>query len=135
MITGNPRVGRTVVVLVIALLFLMALTAWFLLRRKRMAPQNEPPLHSQLTAPFSSADALSIDTRHHLAAGTRGHSPQLSQCFCSIRERAFFSVHIRFDGACLSTLRYGSPILGGLACQADFVDVTNRSFKGALQIL
>lgn len=45
MITGNPRTGRRVTILTLALVVAIVLTGAYLLARKRTAPQNEPPLH------------------------------------------------------------------------------------------
>jgi len=43
-IAGNPRTGRLMVTLSVALLLLILLSATFIAMRKRTAPQKEPPL-------------------------------------------------------------------------------------------
>lgn len=48
MIIGNQRSGRKLLALVIVIALAILLTGAFLMRRKRTAPQNEPPLHSAI---------------------------------------------------------------------------------------
>ena len=45
MIVGNPKCGRTMATIGIALFFLILLTAAFVCWRKRSDPEKEPPLH------------------------------------------------------------------------------------------
>jgi hypothetical protein len=45
MIVGNPKAGRTLLTISIALLGLLLTIAAFVGLRKRTAPQKEPPLH------------------------------------------------------------------------------------------
>jgi hypothetical protein len=45
MIVGNPRAGRTMATIALALLFLILLSAAFVTWRKRTDPEQEPPLH------------------------------------------------------------------------------------------
>ncbi len=45
MIVGNPKAGRTLLTISIALLGLLLTFAAFVGLRKRTAPQKEPPLH------------------------------------------------------------------------------------------
>jgi hypothetical protein len=45
MIVGNPKSGRTLLTISIALLGLLLTIAAFVGLRKRTAPQKEPPLH------------------------------------------------------------------------------------------
>jgi hypothetical protein len=44
MIAGNPRAGRLVITLAIALLLLILASTGFIAMRKRTAPEKEPPL-------------------------------------------------------------------------------------------
>ncbi len=50
MIIGNPRAGRKLLALVVIIGTAIILTAALLVHRKRIAPQNEPPLHSSVAA-------------------------------------------------------------------------------------
>jgi hypothetical protein len=45
MIVGNPKAGRAMATIAIALFFLILLTAAFVCWRKRTDPEKEPPLH------------------------------------------------------------------------------------------
>ncbi len=45
MISGNPRAGRKLVTLTLAVVVAIILTGAYLLAHKRSDPQNEPPLH------------------------------------------------------------------------------------------
>jgi hypothetical protein len=45
MIVGNPKAGRTLLTISIALLGLLLTIAAFVGLQKRTAPQKEPPLH------------------------------------------------------------------------------------------
>jgi uncharacterized membrane protein len=46
MITGNPRVGRAMLTLIVAIVIAVVLTAALFMSRKRVEPSSEPPLHS-----------------------------------------------------------------------------------------
>jgi hypothetical protein len=45
MIVGNPKAGRTLVTIAIALLFLILMSTAFVTWRKRTDPEKTPPLH------------------------------------------------------------------------------------------
>ena len=45
MIVGNPRAGRTIATIAIAVLFLILVSVAFVCWRKRTDPEKEPPLH------------------------------------------------------------------------------------------
>ena len=63
MIAGNPKAGRSVAAVALAILFLvLAVAAWVGLR-KRDVPQKEPPLHPET-----------------LLLKLRSSSPRLSNC-------------------------------------------------------
>src|ERR1039458_9164626 len=91
MIVGNPKAGRAMATIAIALFFLILLTAAFVCWRKRTDPEKEPPLHpSTLIAALryrlelgdqgGGMQGRHLDRGATLPAGTRRDFPQLRQC-------------------------------------------------------